>query len=749
MTERIVELIVSRRQIWIAAIGLLSLFALVPAGTVRFDNSLEIWFLEDNPELALYNEFSSRFHADEIVVVGIFADDVFHPETLSAIHRITAAAASLEFVYRVRSITNSAHARRLEEGFLDGAFRRSIMASPALVDALVTADGRAAAIVVYYGREGDAVDLNARFVNDLEAIAARELDGLPAEFELTGSPVMGEAAQSNNRKDLQTLPPLMILIIVTLAFAIFRNLWLTLLPLTVVAVAAAWTYALMGLLGWPMTMISAMLTPLVLAVGVADTIHVVGSYQRHMSANPDRERAVEASIRELLLPCLFTSITTIMGLLALTLSEIGPLRQFGVVAAFGVFSAFAVSITLVPALLLTFPVFNRIKSVSSEGGLGRFLSWVNRQAAGGRALLWSITAVVVVASLGSAQRISYGLDPLMWFPEEDPFRVATGRVDEAFGGSLSLEFMVAAPEKNLNDKDVLRRLEAFESWLSDHTVISRTLSISGIVKEAARVSRDAGPAGYALPNSQFVTDALIENLRQSGQLEGWLLPDFSGARISARMPAATAPVIIEQIPAIEEYLHTKFANSGLALNLTGQAVMVGQMQTYVFESQAASFTLALVTISILMILLLRSVTLGLLAMIPNLVPLLAGLGAMSMFDIDLNPGTVMITAVALGIVIDDTVHMMTAIKRNLGDTSDVAFAVKQAVRTVGRPIVVTSILLALGFSILMLGSFLPSREIGGVTALIIVAALCADLLLVPAAVRSLPARLIAQPNAQL
>jgi hypothetical protein len=176
--------------------------------------------------------------------------------------------------------------------------------------------------------------------------------------------------------------------------------------------------------------------------------------------------------------------------------------------------------------------------------------------------------------------------------------------------------------------------------------------------------------------------------------------------------------------------------------MTGHAVLVGEMQDYVIRSQAASFSVALIAISVLMFLLLRSLSLGMLAMIPNLIPLLVGLGAMTLLGMDLNPGTVMITAVALGIVVDDTVHFMTALKLKSRETADISLAVEQAINSVGRPVVVTSVLLTLGFSVMLFGGFLPSRQIGGISALIIIIALLADLLLLPAALRLLPKRFL-------
>jgi predicted RND superfamily exporter protein len=742
VTNYITTFILERRRYLASIVVLLTIAAVFPVAQVHFDNALELWFSDDDPELLIYDQFSRQYEADQIVVIGVFSDDIFDAASLSVVDRISTAAAELEHTFRVNSITRSVLAARLEKGFLDPKFREAVSASPVLNGTLVSSDGTGAAIVAYLARAGESAELKSDFVADLNEIAERETANTTVSYVLSGAPVMGKAGQAKNQRDMRVLVPVMLLMILVLTFAVLRNIWLSLLSLAVVIVAVIWSFAFMGLADWQMTMVSAMLMPLILAVGVADTIHVVVCFRRQLAAGRGRQDAVHNSLLRLLRPCFFTTITTMTGLLALLVSDIAPVRQFGVVAAVGVFAAFFVSFTLVPTLLLIIPVAERDRSDASSTVLTTILKNVNGWSAQRPKTIVSISILLVVACSWSATRITVGVDPLTWFPSGDPYRAATEKVDKAFGGSLSMEFMVSAPKGNLDSPAVLRRLDEFESWLLENTDITRTISIVDIVKEAARIARDEGAAGYSLPRSQFLTDAMLESAQREGQLDGWVLGDYSSARISARIPVERAQNVVEQTPAIRALLHSKFADDDLKIQMTGYAVLVGKMQDYVIRSQVLSFSIALLFVGILMFLLMRSVTLGLLSLIPNLIPLIVGLGAMAFFGVALNPGTVMVTAVALGIVVDDTVHFMTAIRRELRNTADIAIAIGRAVDDVGRPIVVTSLLLTLGFSVLLLGSFMPSRQIGGVTALIIVVALVADLLLVPAALRLLPTRLL-------
>ena len=742
MTGTIISLIIERRHLLLATIAFLTIFAIIPARQVQFDNSIEAWFLEDDPELAIYNRFSEQFQANEIAVLAIFHDDIFDLSNLSLIDRITNAAAKLDNVFRVLSITNSEVTQRLDDEFRGPTFRDEVLASPPMNGTLVSPDGTAAAIIVYYSRTGAAFEDRHHFAAALEEIAIGETEGTTANFALTGAPVIAKVGQARNERDIRILVPIMILIILLISFAVFRSMWLSLVPIVVVGIAVIWSIGFMGIVGWNMTMLSTMLMPLILAVGVADSIHVITRFRDQVTRGNDRVSSVKISLSRLLKPCFFTTCTTMIGLLALLVSDIEPVRQFGVVAAVGVMVAFLASITSVPVLLIMIPTVEYDDPAHNGGTLGRFLSWVNQQSRHHGRFLISLTLVVVVACTWLATRVTVGLDPMTWFPERDPFRIGSEKIDRTFGGSLTMEFLVTSTDKNLNEPVVLRRLERFETWLHENTDITRTFSIVDMVKEAARVARDEGAAGYALPRTRLVNDALLGSLQRSGQLDGWVQPDFSSARISARIPLTHSRNIVRQAPIILEHLQADFAEDDLQVQMTGHAVLVGRMQNYVVESQLLSFSVAIIAISLLMFVIMRSLSLGLLAMIPNLVPIIVGLSAMTIFGVDLNPGTVMITAVALGIVVDDTVHFMTAVRRELRHTSNVSLATERAVTEVGRPIVVTSVLLVLGFSVLLLGSFLPLQQLGGILALIIVVALFADLILLPVALRHLPVRLL-------
>lgn len=736
MSQRTIQWLLNQRWMVLVVMTLVTFLAGASAIRVSFDSSIESWFIESDPSLETYNRFTDVFRADQIVVVGIFADDIFDDRVLAAVRQISEQAAALAFVDRVRSITNSSIARRVGD-IRTNSFREQVLASPLQRNSLLSQDARATAIVIYYSRAGNAHRQKREFVLGLREVVDDATAQLDASVAVTGGPVIGESAKVRNSDDMMKIVPLMVLVIVVIAFVVFRKVPLTLLPLAVVAIAVTWTFGLMGLLGWNMTMISAILIPLILAVGVAHSIHIISGYRMALEQGAGSDDAVLLSVERLLRPCFFAGLTTAIGLLSLLVSDLAPVKQFAVIAAAGVLAAFAVSIVFLPIMLQLLPAAQKKGSVIASRYVMPMLEALHRF--GCRYPRRILTTAIVAAALflWLASRVGVSLDPMLWIPHGDSIRVDAQRIDETFGGGLSLEFLVSSPDGKLGSAASLRDLDAFQSWLVANTTVVRTTSIADLVKEAARIARDEGEAGFQLPKTRFLTDALLERLEREDQLAHWLTVDRKTARIAARIPLTSAQDIVDEIPAIRERMRADFEDSGLGVEITGHAVLAGLMQTHMIDSQLYSFSVAFAVVSLMMILLLRSVLLGFLAVIPNLLPIVIGLGAMAVLDIAFNPATVMIAAVALGIVVDDTVHMMTAFDRALSAGHSAVDAIRAAIMEVGRPVFVTSVLLAAGFALLVFGSFLPSRQIGGLIAIIAVAALVTDLVVLPAVLREM------------
>ena len=383
---------------------------------VKFDSSIEGWFLEDDPNLAAYNKFLERFVGDEISVIGVFAPDVFDPRVMAAIDRLTRVAGGVPYAHRVQSLTNikifdnadealeiRPLVRRLPTtGAEAAALRRQALQNPLLVGTLLDKQARVTAIVVELTGGPELMDRKVAQAEALEEAIrqenqrAAEGGGEPAyQLRLSGTPVLDKAFNDYNERDFRLMMPASTVVVLLLAFLIFRNWLLTLIPIMVVSLASLFIFGLMGALGIEANILSSMVAVLILAVGVADAVHVLADYRRHLAAGLAQRAALERTIEDLFIPCLFTSITTAAGFLSLLYSDLQPVRQAGWLAALGVTLAFVLSMTLIPAVLSFF----RLSPARLKGGRVNALVERLAQRLGGLSHVANVRVLLVSGGL--------------------------------------------------------------------------------------------------------------------------------------------------------------------------------------------------------------------------------------------------------------------------------------------------------------------------------------------------------------
>ena len=731
---------------WPALVVVIVLLATLAAGLaatrVSFESAIEVWFLQSDPALVTYDEFTDRFAADELVVLAIGAE-VFNEETFSALARLSDEVAEAPYVHRVRTVLDFDLDPVVPFGEENGGgwsrsgavnWRHREMEASAnrlITPALVAEDGKTAALLIEVERAGNTVDGKRVLVEALDAIVAAEAKRSGLSMHLTGTPVLDHRALVLNDRDLSSIYPLIVPFVFLLSWAALGSARIALIPILVVAAAATWALGFMGVLGLKTTLLSSAMVPLFLAIGVADAVHFLSEYQRHRSRGAQPRPAISVALEHLWQPCLFTSLTTAAGLSALLLSDLRPVREFGVTAAVGVLAAFFVTVTLVPALLC---LFDRRQPAESPGSAA-WLRLLERRLVSPPAAIRRFVLVggllLGVLSVASASRIDVGVNPMSWFRSGDAFRQATLLADTELGGATAVEFLVQAPAGRLGEPSMLVMLDDFERWMEAHTPVSGCTSVVELVKEATRTLSEGEDRQARLPGMAALTRSIMSVLESRGELERWLSEDRSVGRISCRLPLGKAGNLGAELERVEAEINRRFADAEVKVEPTGYGVLMVQMEHHLVRSQLLSISIAFLVVLLMLAFLIRSLALGLTAMLPNLLPVLVGLGFMPVLGISLNPGTVMVAAVALGIVVDDTAHLLVALRRHLDAGKTLPTALNDALSDVGFPVVLTSMILVGSMSMLMLGSFAPGIHFGAVAALVALTALLADLWLLP------------------
>lgn len=761
MIEPFTRWCLGHRAVVLGLLVAISALAVQGLRCLEFDNSLEIWFLEGDPGIERYRDFVAQFGSDELVLLAWEVDDAFSDETLGRLTRLERAAGAVPHVLAVRSLASAAIPRDEDDELAtdplfsplptDPALRklraRAALASPLLTSSLVSPDGRAVAVVVEVEHREGEFEYKREVLAALERLVQTERKRGGPAIAVTGTIVLDRAFFDRTERDMTVFVPILLGVICIAMLGLFRRFSSVAVPLSVVSVALLWTLGLQGLVGWKITVVSSVLAPLILAMGIADAVHVYSEYLEQLRVPGPRNAAVVRSLGIVWRPCLFTSLTTAAGFLSLLVSPIRPVRQMGVLAACGVLLTLLVTASLVP-IVLSFirpPPAGALER-HRHGPMARLLA---RLAGGTPRRWWTVVltggCLVVVAAVGIGS-IRVGTNMLEFFPAQDPVRQATERVDRLLGGSVSVEYLIRADgERGYLTPERLARLDAFADYLRDQPNVVGVHGLTEVLKELDAAMRAVPASQGRVPNRSDLLAQYLMLIEGQEIYQRFVRKGGRLGRFSLRVKMIGSEVLAAKVPEIDHHRETQVETPGFSLPGTGMVPLMNRMERFLLHSQLASFGLALAVISAMMMLVLGSVRLGLLGMIPNLGPIVLTLGVMGAAGIRLDIGTVMIASVVLGLVVDDSIHLLARIQRNLKSPgTDLGSAVDASVREVGRPILVTSSVLVAGFWSLLFASFQPNIYFGLLAGVTILTALLADLILLPAALRLIRPRLVAQ-----
>ncbi|MDH3255847.1 MAG: efflux RND transporter permease subunit [Acidobacteriota bacterium] len=717
------------------------------AAQVGFDNSIETYFQED--DIAEYRRFLDHFGTDEIIAIA-FDSDVFTQSELELIDRISRELEELPHVRRVLSLTKAKVVFGDEETvYFDplveeipssprslAALRRRALADPFLPGTVVSHDLRSAAVVAEIDHLIGEFDYKVELIARIREIV-RELERETGKrFRIGGTAVIDDVLLLYTQRDQATYVPLMVLIVIGLVFAMFRSLKMVLLPVTVVLVTIVWTYGFVALLGYRINIITTILTPLLMAVAIADSMHFIADYLHEAaSGRHDKYEAIERSFINVWMPCLMTSVTTAVALLALLSADLVPIRELGLVAALGVLAAFAATVLLLPVLLSVVPFpEKRYRARLTGGWLAGLLRGLGDWRRPKALAVLAVSTILTVAALFSLPRLTIGTNSLDYLKPADPVRGETEWIDARVGGTSSLEFLVETGEEDaIKQPALLRRMGTFEEYLRTVEGVTGVYSVVGMVKALNRAFYGGDERFFRIPDSSEDVAQQFLLVEGSEDIDALLADGDATARIVARVEMARSQELSRQMPEIERRAAELFGDAA-TVTPTGMVHLMHRMEGYLLSSQVKSLSLAFVVISLLMLAMLRSVRLGLVALIPNLLPILFTLALMPWLGIPLDVGTVMIAVIALGLVVDDTIHLLVRFKSESERVPDMRRAMARALTAVGRPVVYTSVALSLGFLVLVFASFNSMIHFGVLSAIVIALALVFDLVVLPAVV---------------
>lgn len=750
--------------------GLLA-FLVVSFGltTARFSTDYRIFFSKDDPGLAAFERLESTFTKTDNVLFVVKAKEerdgaIFQADPLAAIQELTRASWELPYAARVDSLTNFQHpeaksgpagegdeitvrdlvpgdARALDAEAL-GRVRLAAAAEPLLAGSLLARDGRTAAVNVTLrlpGKEPREVTETAEAARRLvETVRARH-PGL--DVRASGMAFMNDAFMQASIRDMAVMMPLMVLVMLIGMAFVMRSKLATLAVAAVIGVSAAMAMAVAGWLHYPLTPPAVAAPMIVLTVAVADGVHIVLATMEAMREGKTRAQAVVLSLEKNLEAITYTWLTTIVGFVCLNYSDAPPVTHLANMTSFGVTAAFVYSFTVLPALLVVLPVTARGKSASARASdlaaptaMERVAAFVVRR----RIPLLAATVVVTAVGGWQASRLETNDQFVRYFDASIPFRRDVDFTMKNLSGIYRLEFQVGSEgPSGIAEPSYLRHLDDFGAWLRVQPEVEHVYSVADVVKRVNQVMTANEPAAYRIPDSRAaVSEALL--VYEMGLPQGLDLTD----RVNVDKSAARLTVTVKDVSSQQMNRFSARAEGWLRANAprpmwaeaTGPVVIFSQLGDRNAKSMVQGDFVSLALISLCMIVVLRSFRLGMLSVLPNVIPIVVGYGLWRIFVGQMNIVASVAGSISLGIIVDDTIHFLTRYKAMKAKGLDAETAMTRTLTHVGPAMLGTSVILVLGFGVLTLSSFQMTSYLGWLSVIIVAVAPLTDLVLAPALV---------------
>ena len=748
LLDRHVDAVLHRRWLVLALATLLMLAVTAGARFIGVTNDYRSMFAADNPQLAALDALEDTYSASNAALIAVAPREgsVFTREVLGTIEALTEAAWRTPWSIRVDSLTNYLHSSSVEDDLVveplvddsrslsDADLARIegiALNAPDLAGRLVSHDGRVAGLVISFALPENPDAAVVEITDHLDAL----LDEARAShrgiaYHLTGDVVMNRAFTEATQDDLRTLTPIVFLVIVAAAAVLLRSVLGTLALVVALVFVINTTMGFAGWIGTVFNPANSGVAIIVMTVAVAHSVHVVTGVLAGMRRGLGRHEAVAESLRGNAWPMFLTSATTAIGFLSLNASDSPPFHVLGNLVAFGVLCAFVYSVTLLPALLSILPLRTRSGATEGPGLFDRLGAFV---VARRTYLLWSVAAVAVVLVMG-IPRIELTDNWTRYFDERYEFRSDTDFVIENLTGMETLEYSLSAGrEGGITDPAYLGAVDAFAEWYRGQPEVVHVQAFPDIMKRLNRNMHGDDPEFHRLPDDAELAAQYLLLYELSLPFGNDLNDRIDVAKSATRMTVVVRSLSSQAQRELDARAVAWLrANApDLATEASGVSIVFAHLSQRNIESMLRGTILAMALISLILVLVFKSVRLGLASLLPNFVPAAMAFGLWGYLVGQVGLAASVVTAMAFGIIVDDTIHFLSRYLRARRENLAAPEAVRAAFRRVGPALWTTTAILSLGFLVFATSGFALSWALGLLITITILFALLADFLLLP------------------
>ncbi|MEK6198109.1 MAG: MMPL family transporter [Desulfobacterales bacterium] len=764
----------------VLAVGFLSIY--IPK--INIATSLESSFKGHNQAIQDYQKFRDLFGRDDKIVLLIKSEDIF---SVHFLERLKKFHEDLENTLPLLSEVNSLINARYIEGengtlqvndFLENLpqtkeqaqiLREKALVYPLFRNSYITQNGDSMIMVIKtqavsaltddgskiknYGRGVADEDLSdnqaAKSISQVENIAIlgimetviKQYNTDNFRIIFSGTPAYQFHVEPIIRKNMITMSLMVLMLTFFFMAILFGRVSGIFLPQFVVIMGLGATLGLMALAEVPFTLTSSMLPSILLSVGLTAPIHfmvVFFKYQKRIG----RMRAIIRTLGHSGLPIIMTSLTTIVGLLSFSFTEIAPIAHLGIFAAIGIAICLVLTLVFLPALLSILKILpGKEREMLYETSIyNRMLTWMGRTGIHHAHDIYILSFIAFIIILPGFFKFNFSHNMLHYFSEDDPFIEQTILIEDETSGFRALEVVIdTGKEKGILDHAFLNNLEELEDFALDQNGISgrpytgNIISILDIVKKTNQTWHGDDPGHHTIPQDDYLIERQLTEFKQAepDYLKNYTDQDFRLARFTAMMYWKDAALDVLFVKKLENFASRLFGKD-VKVVVTGAVSINSKVIDSMMGNLATGYFLAFFIIALFMIIAVGDVKLGLVAMIPNMYPIIAGLGLMGLLDIPLNTYNLIGGSIVIGVAVDDTIHFFHNFRNYYIKTGDVEIAVNETLRSAGRALITTTLILVCCFWLRLFSPLKVISDFGLIMGFSLLVAFLADVMLAPA-----------------
>ncbi|OIQ15518.1 MAG: hypothetical protein BM556_17930 [Bacteriovorax sp. MedPE-SWde] len=747
MKHRISNFIVEKP--WYAIlISVIVLLLTVPGlFNVKQNFSYRVWFQKDDPLLKSIDKFEDDFGSSESTVIVVTdKTGIFNKDTISYIKKITEEAIYIPSAARVESITNhnwiSANNDEIEiDSFINEDLqlnkeslkdlKERARSSDEVMGHLIGNDLTVGLIFIKLRpKMGEKIKYSV-ILKQINSLLEKNPAPKNVEVRLTGNAVITTAFKTSAMKDFKLLLPILFLLICLFIYYQFRSFKIIGVSIFTIGISMVSMMAFCGYYNIPIHNLTAIAPEFIIAIGLADAIHIISTfYLFKTNYSNDAKEAMRESLSKNFLPTIITSITTTIGFLSFTTAEIQNIGDMGVIAGMGTLLAwFFTYFLLAPICLLIITGDTKTKDIKFNINYERLVDWLLQH----KKKLYSFYICLSVISIYIASGLEVNSDPLKYFSEDFHIARDLEYVENKVGGVFTMEMTLdTKKEGGIKDPQLLKKVDKFSKKITDEfTHITQVVSIVDVIKRMNEVLHNEDSNFHAIPNTkeeiaQFLFLYTL-SVPEGSNLNDKMTLGQDKLRITAlikNQDSKNAIVMAKRIREIAKEMN-------LDLKLTGKRFLWQSINEKVVSSFLVSLGYALLLISIVLMLFLKSVKIGLVSLIPNLIPILFTAVILKLVGRPLDIGSAVIASIVLGIAVDDTIHITSNFFALRKSGKNKREALIELFKKTAPSLIITTVILSASFASFMLASFIPNQNLGMLMSGGLMVALITDLTVLP------------------